>query len=169
MLSHETGSSREGEAESGVRRIPRRHGDQAKRPKTRAGAFIAVIEIIKSRGQDYDAGEHTLKIRSGSGHRGVPQGSGAAAPQHYATDIHGQTFRDRGGCAGWSDRGRDFRRFHDHGGGRVGRGKNRAGYPTAARRCHAAESAGAAGVARRASGANPAQCRDTWSESSGAG
>jgi circadian clock protein KaiC len=35
--------------------------------KTRCGRVHRTIEIVKSRGQDYDAGEHTLKIISGSG------------------------------------------------------------------------------------------------------
>ena len=35
--------------------------------KIRGGRMHRSIEIIKSRGQDYDAGEHTLKIVSGSG------------------------------------------------------------------------------------------------------
>jgi circadian clock protein KaiC len=35
--------------------------------KTRGSRVHRTIEIIKSRGQDYDSGEHTLQIRSGSG------------------------------------------------------------------------------------------------------
>jgi circadian clock protein KaiC len=35
--------------------------------KSRGGRVHRTIEIIKSRGQDYDAGEHTLQIKSGSG------------------------------------------------------------------------------------------------------
>jgi len=35
--------------------------------KTRRGRIHRTIEIVKSRGQDYDAGEHTLKIKSGAG------------------------------------------------------------------------------------------------------
>ena len=35
--------------------------------RIRGGRVHRSIEIVKSRGQDYDAGEHTLKIQSGSG------------------------------------------------------------------------------------------------------
>jgi len=35
--------------------------------KTRGGRVHRCIEVIKSRGQDFDAGDHTLKIKSGSG------------------------------------------------------------------------------------------------------
>jgi circadian clock protein KaiC len=35
--------------------------------KTRSGRVHRTIEIVKSRGQDYDGGEHTLKIKSGAG------------------------------------------------------------------------------------------------------
>jgi circadian clock protein KaiC len=35
--------------------------------KTRAGRIHRSLEIVKSRGQDYDAGEHTLKIQPGAG------------------------------------------------------------------------------------------------------
>ena len=35
--------------------------------KLRGGRVHRSIEVVKSRGQDYDAGEHTLKIQSGSG------------------------------------------------------------------------------------------------------
>jgi len=35
--------------------------------KSHGGRVHRSIEILKSRGQDYDAGEHTLKIKSGSG------------------------------------------------------------------------------------------------------
>jgi circadian clock protein KaiC len=34
---------------------------------TRGGRVHRSLEIVKSRGQDYDAGEHTLKIKSGAG------------------------------------------------------------------------------------------------------
>jgi circadian clock protein KaiC len=66
MISHETGSSTDRqltlEAASfladTVINLSRR---------TRGGRVHRSIEIIKSRGQDYDAGEHTLKIKSGAG------------------------------------------------------------------------------------------------------
>jgi len=35
--------------------------------KTRGGRVHRCVEIVKSRGQDYDAGDHTLKIKSGVG------------------------------------------------------------------------------------------------------
>jgi circadian clock protein KaiC len=35
--------------------------------KIRGGRVHRTIEVVKSRGQDYDAGEHTLRIQSGSG------------------------------------------------------------------------------------------------------
>jgi circadian clock protein KaiC len=34
---------------------------------TRGGRVIRTLEVIKSRGQDYDGGEHTLKIHAGAG------------------------------------------------------------------------------------------------------
>ena len=45
--------------------------------KIRSGRVHRSIEVVKSRGQDYDAGEHTLKIDSGAGLTGVPPGAGS--------------------------------------------------------------------------------------------
>ena len=66
MLSHETGSSRDGEASLEAAEFL---ADTVIRLRTKnlGGRVHRSLEIIKSRGQDYDAGEHTLKIKSGSG------------------------------------------------------------------------------------------------------
>ena len=66
LLSHETGTSSLGRstleaadflADTVIVLTRRSHGGRVHRS----------IEIVKSRGQDYDAGEHTLKIKSGTG------------------------------------------------------------------------------------------------------
>ncbi len=66
LLSHETGNYADGqstlEAADFLADTVIRLG-----MKTRGGRVHRSIEIVKSRGQDYDAGEHTLRIKSGSG------------------------------------------------------------------------------------------------------
>jgi circadian clock protein KaiC len=66
MLSHETGRNVDAQstleaadflADTVIALCRKSHGGRVHRS----------IEILKSRGQDYDAGEHTLKIKSGSG------------------------------------------------------------------------------------------------------
>ncbi len=66
MLSHESGSFADAQSSleaanflaDTVVRLAR---------KTRGGKVHRTLEIVKSRGQDYDAGEHTLLIQSGTG------------------------------------------------------------------------------------------------------
>ena len=110
--------------------------------KSRGGRVHRTLEVVKSRGQDYDAGEHTLKIASGAGLGSISPRAGASAPQYRATNVDREAFRDRRGRAGRSDRRRDFRWLHHHGRRRVGSGKNRPGHATAAGRRNAAAATG---------------------------
>lgn len=66
VISHENESFREGpQTLDAARFLADTVIDLARKP--RGGRVHRTIEVLKSRGQDYDAGEHTLKIVSGSG------------------------------------------------------------------------------------------------------
>jgi circadian clock protein KaiC len=66
LLSHETGISSDGQSTQESADFLADTVVALSR-KTHAGRVHRTLEIVKSRGQDYDAGEHTLKIMSGSG------------------------------------------------------------------------------------------------------
>jgi circadian clock protein KaiC len=66
VISHETGNPHDGASTlEGARFLADTVIDLTR--KMRGGRVHRTIEVLKSRGQDYDAGEHTLKIVSGSG------------------------------------------------------------------------------------------------------
>jgi circadian clock protein KaiC len=66
LLSHETGSYVDAQATLEATNFLADTVIKLSR-KTSGGRVNRSIEVIKSRGQDYDAGQHTLRIESGSG------------------------------------------------------------------------------------------------------
>jgi circadian clock protein KaiC len=66
VISHESGDSHEGPSTLDAARFLADTVIDLSR-KMRGGRVHRTIEILKSRGQDYDAGEHTLRIVSGAG------------------------------------------------------------------------------------------------------
>jgi circadian clock protein KaiC len=66
MISHETGNYPEAQSTLEAANFLADTVIKLSR-KTRGGRVHRTLEIIKSRGQDYDAGEHTLQIKSGPG------------------------------------------------------------------------------------------------------
>ena len=54
------------------------------------------LEIVKSRGQDYETGEHTLQITSGQRLGGVSSRSGTSARSFHAAHVQHQAFHHRG-------------------------------------------------------------------------
>ena len=77
---------------------------------------------MKSRGQDYEAGEHTLAYHRRQGVGGVPPRAAPGAWRPGSAYLR-QTLAHRLRAAGCPDRRRYLRRIHHHGRGHLGPGK----------------------------------------------
>ena len=99
------------------------------------------LEIIKSRGHDFETGQHTLQITDGQGLRcfAACRLPGTASG---ATNVQCQAFCYRCGGAGYSDRRRHLRWVHYAGAGGVRGGQNRSGHASASGRSREARASG---------------------------